>query len=158
MKPNGKNIYILTLLCQCPMVEYEQGRCTKNFHWEIKRMRSSQQEHLVHRVIKYCWAGPKLLVKSLVLLSGLTLIALCLVVPGFAHWENTSLLNLFWGHSRSLRPNSYHSCLPSGAGLKPKVCLRHQTTTVVFQTCGFWAMWVPGNWFGFGYIFFQSVF
>lgn len=96
-------------------------------------MRSSQQEHLVHRVIKYCWAEPKLLVESLVWLSGLTPIALCLVVPGFAHWENTYLLNLFCGHSRSLRPNSYHSWLPSGAGLKPKVCLRHQNTTVVFQ-------------------------
>lgn len=103
-------------------------------------MRSSQPKHLVHRVIKYCWAGPKLLVETLVLLSGLTPIALCLVVPGFARWENTSLLNLFCEHSRSLRPYSYHSWLPSGACLKPKVCLRHQTTTVVCQArlVGFW--------------------
>lgn len=68
-----------------------------------------------------------LLVETLVLPSGLTLVVLCPVDPGLAQWENSPLSNLLRGPSQSVRPYSYDSRLPSGAGLKPRVCLRHQT-------------------------------
>lgn len=92
------------------------------------------------------FAALPLLAETLVLPSGLTPVVLCPADPGFAHWENTPLPSLLCGHSKSMRAYSSDSRLPSAAGLKPKVCLRHQTMSG-FQArlVGVLAIEVPGN-------------
>lgn len=39
-----------------------------------------------------------------------------------------------------MRRHSYHSRLPSGAGLEPEFCLRNQTATVLFRL-DLWYLW-----------------
>lgn len=98
-------------------------------------MRSSQQEHLVHQGIKYCWTVPTLLVETLVH-------SYCIVScgPWLCSLRKHLLAQSFLWAQQTFEIIQLSQLLPSGAGLKPRVCRRHQTTPVVFQArlVGFW--------------------